>query len=100
MEATYLTNESVSILTLVDGQNARCAYANSATGRKNLASDCPPEIVSEVMSVWGDTPTVPEYIPEPMPESPPPTPTEQQQINAVLFEELARLKAKEGNPDA
>lgn len=68
MQATDLTITSVSILDTSSGQNHRCAYANSAQGRMQLEQDCPPDVVAQVMEVWGDTPTVEDYVPEPLPE--------------------------------
>lgn len=68
-----LTSDSVSVLTQkfieLDGEqtqvgeNHRCAYTNSARGRILLAESEPAEVVSAVMAMWGDTPTVeePEY---------------------------------------
>lgn len=65
-----LTSGSVSILTQqfieIDGvptqvgQNHRCAYVNSEAGRSNLQELEPEEVVSAVMAIWGDTPTVNE----------------------------------------
>ena len=65
-----LTIYSVSILTqkFIDvdgvptqvGQNHRCAYVNSESGRKSIAESEPEEVVSAVMAIWGDTPTVNE----------------------------------------
>ena len=65
-----LTSESVSILTQkfieIDGvltqvgQNHRCAYANSEAGRSTLQELEPEEVVSAVMAIWVDTPTVNE----------------------------------------
>lgn len=95
--ATHLTSESVSILTqefqtitvteiqFVDGvetevdverevqigSNHRRAYTNTEVGRVSLVENEPEDIVAEVFTVWGDTPTVEEpvfdenYVPEP-----------------------------------
>ena len=62
-----LTPESVSILTqqfiMLDGKevqvgdNHRCAYVNSLSGRTAIAKE-PGEIVSSVMAIWGDSPTI------------------------------------------
>ena len=64
-----LTPESVSILTqqyiYMDGKevqvgdNHRCAYVNSLSGRSNIAAE-PGEIVNAVMAIWGDTPIIVE----------------------------------------
>lgn len=63
-----LTSDSVSILTqkYIDidgvqtqvGQNHRCAYTNSESGRKQIAEKEPDYIVTAVMALWGDAPTV------------------------------------------
>lgn len=63
-----LTTDSVSILTQkfieVDGvetqfgQNHRCAYTNSKAGRKELQEIEPIDVVSSVLSIWGNKPTV------------------------------------------
>lgn len=65
-----LTVDSVSILTqnyiefngvqTQVGQNHRCAYVNSETGRNALQSTEPEEVVTAVFAIWGDTPTVSE----------------------------------------
>ena len=53
------------------GSNHRIAYSNSVSGREMLITNEPEETVTEVMSVWGDEPTVEEvkfdenYVPEP-----------------------------------
>lgn len=62
-----LTSDSVSILTqkYIDidgvqtqvGQNHRCAYTNSESGRKQIEKE-PDYIVTAVMALWGDAPTV------------------------------------------
>lgn len=55
------------------GSNHRCAYSNSTSGRALLIANEPEDIVSEVLAVWGDKPTVDEidlsgYEPEPTTE--------------------------------
>ena len=65
-----LTADSVSILTKkfieVDGaetqigENHRCAYVNSETGRSDLQGAEPEEVVNSVFAIWGDTPTINE----------------------------------------
>ena len=65
-----LTTDSVSILTQkfieVDGvetqvgENHRCAYANSATGRQNLQKQEPKDVVNSVFSIWGNSPKINE----------------------------------------
>ena len=65
-----LTVDSVSILTQkfieVDGvetqvgENHRCAYSNSATGRKDLQKQEPQNVVNSVFSIWGNSPKINE----------------------------------------
>lgn len=65
-----LTTNSVSILTqkfiYVDGvetqvgENHRCAYANSITGRQDLQKQEPQDVVNSVFAIWGDAPTINE----------------------------------------
>ena len=60
-----LTTDSVSILTqkFIEvngvetqiGQNRRCAYVNSETGRNALQSAEPEEVVTAVLAIWGNT---------------------------------------------
>lgn len=68
----------VAILTTLNGEENRTSYANSENGRAAIAAEQMPKIVAEVMAVWGDTPTVPDYIPEP-----PINPTFTQQITTL-----------------
>lgn len=61
--ADMLTERSVSILTIKDdGTRHRCAYENSASGREYLIANEPTDIVAEVFTVWGNTPTVEEPV--------------------------------------
>lgn len=63
-----LTNDSVSILTqkFIDidgiktqvGDNHRCAYVNSVSGRNNIEEKEPDYVVSAVMAIWGEEPTI------------------------------------------
>ena len=65
-----LKKDSVSILTqkfiYVDGvetqvgENHRCAYSNSATGRKDLQKQEPQNVVNSVFSIWGNSPKINE----------------------------------------
>ena len=65
-----LTIYSVSILTQkfieVDGvetqvgENHRCAYSNSVTGRKDLQKQEPQNVVNSVFSIWGNSPKINE----------------------------------------
>lgn len=69
-----LTADSVSILTqkFIDvdgvetqaGENHRCAYVNSETGRSDLQVAEPEEVVNSVFAIWGDYPTVFEEVVE------------------------------------
>lgn len=63
-----LTKNSVSIKrqktitadgsTYEIGDPNRCAYANSSSGREQIAEDLPEPYLSAVLAVWGDNPTV------------------------------------------
>lgn len=64
---TTLTQNQVVILIAKDTYQK---YVNSPIGRDTLAADCPPEIVAEVMAVWGEEPTVEDYEPEELPPTP------------------------------
>ena len=65
-----LTTDSVSILTqkFIDvdgvetqvGENHRCAYTNSTTGRQDLQKQEPQDVVNSVFAIWGDVPTINE----------------------------------------
>lgn len=65
-----LTTDSVSILTqkFIDvdgvetqvGENHRCSYANSLTGRQDLQKQEPQDVVNSVFAIWGDVPTINE----------------------------------------
>lgn len=81
---TNLTSESVSILTqqfktvketfvnevtgetevvereIQIGDNYRCAYTNSESGRAMFMEREPEDTIAEVVEVWGDAPTVEE----------------------------------------
>ena len=69
-----LTTDNVSILTqnFIDldgkqeqvGSNHRCAYVNSENGRQNLQDNEPEEVVTAVMAICGDYPTVFEEVVE------------------------------------
>lgn len=91
----HLTTEGVSILTqrftIVDGiktqvgENHRCAYSNSASGRDRLIATEPVEVAETILTVWGSEPTVEE------PEIPvTPTPTKEE----LLEERLAALETQ------
>ena len=65
-----LTTDSVSILTqkfiYVDGvetqvgENHRCSYVNSKTGRNALQKQEPKDVVNSVFAIWGNAPTINE----------------------------------------
>lgn len=82
-----LNNKSVSIQS--DAYGTR-AYINSARGRTQLETECPPEIAQQVYAVWGDTPTVDESVIER--PAPAPTPVPQDIINANIMARLATLE--------
>jgi hypothetical protein len=42
------------------GEPHRCAYANSASGREQIAKELPEPYLSAVLAVWGSVPTVDE----------------------------------------
>ena len=64
---TDLTKDSVSILTqrfiieneieLQVGENHRCAYANSKSGRIELENE-PKNVIDSVLAIWGNEPTI------------------------------------------
>ena len=65
-----LTTDSVSILTqkFIEvngvetqvGENHRCSYANSSTGRQDLQKKEPQDVVKSVFAIWGNAPTINE----------------------------------------
>ncbi len=67
-----LTEESVSIITqkymqyegetVQVGENHRKGYSNSLAGRAELAEIEPKEVVDAVMAIWGNTPTVTDWV--------------------------------------
>ncbi|MEG0490491.1 MAG: hypothetical protein RR560_04205 [Hydrogenoanaerobacterium sp.] len=63
---TNLSKDSVSIFTQTNNINHRKAYINSLNGRAELQADQSPKTVAEVMTVWGDKPTVPDTVPAPI----------------------------------
>jgi hypothetical protein len=68
-----LTKDSVSIITkkfieeegkrLQVGENHRCAYINSITGRESITANEPEDVSSVVLAYWGDEPTIIEEEP-------------------------------------
>ena len=65
-----LKKDSVSILTqkfiyvggveTQVGENHRCSYVNSKTGRNALQKQEPHDVVNSVFAIWGDVPTINE----------------------------------------
>lgn len=93
MQITSLTDIKAIIYADADMQAAFAgdrAYINSGHGRTQLEAECPPEIVQQVYTVWGDTP----IIEEPKTEYPAPvaTPSTQDVINANIMARLATLE--------
>lgn len=83
-------NSDGAQIELADG--ARKWYCNNLEGRAALADEHPSEVVAEVMAVWGDTPTVPDYIPEEeTTPTVPPTPTIEQRTAALESAMLTML---------
>lgn len=77
---------------ILDDNGCRVYYQNSSNGRGWLTEEQPPKIVAEVMVVWGDTPTVPDYIPEEeTTPTVPPTPTLEQRTAALESAMLTML---------
>lgn len=68
MKVIYLTKDCASVmdskfsLSNTD-DNGTKAYRNSVTGRTQLETECPIDIVQAVESVWGTAPTVTELTP-------------------------------------
>lgn len=83
---TNITETSVSILEVRDGQNWRRSYVNSGDGRTRLQADFPDayEALCGEGKSWGTAPTVfPE--PEPEPTEPgEPEPTTEELVNLML----------------
>lgn len=65
---TELTQNSVSVLTqrfiiedeieLQVGENHRCAYINSKSGRIDIVENEPKEVSNSVLMIWGSEPTI------------------------------------------
>jgi hypothetical protein len=79
MKIKYLTKDSVSV---VNENGIWKAYENSERGRKELQAEVPEPYSSEILAVWGDTPT----IEEPIVEYIPPEPTETEMIMLAIAE--------------
>lgn len=67
-------------------------YVNSPSGRMQLVAEQSPEIVDEVIAVWGDTPTMQDTVPEPIPEPTPTPPDPRDLAIAQLMRDVATLK--------
>ena len=70
------------------GLDHRSGYDNSESGRQLLLESEPEDIVTEVMAVWGDAPTVEEFK---VNENFVPGPTAEERI-AVLEEQIATME--------
>jgi hypothetical protein len=89
-----LAVDNVSIIKETEIGIWRKTYVNSVQGRQELQSEIQEPYLSEILSVWGDTPTEEEFIPEISEIII--QPTEQDKVNANLMLEIAKLKAKVG----
>lgn len=77
-----LTKDDVFFLDENNGVYRRMSYSNSKLKRQQLVDEQPAYIVAQIMEVWGDTPTVEDYIPEDF--SPSPTqPTTEERITTL-----------------
>lgn len=45
-----------------DASGNSFGYINSFASRAEFADECPPDVVSEVLAVWGDVPTMPDNL--------------------------------------
>lgn len=88
MQIKYLLNTGCA---KVDDNGIYLGYHNDIHGRSALVSDCPSDIVAEVMAVWGDTPTVPD---EPPWDEPPYAPHTDPRDLAIaqLMRDVAEIK--------
>lgn len=70
----YISNMGCSVKTekyIEDGEQIytvglpmRCAYSNSPSGREQLKQDYPQYYTLLTAEIWGDTPTVPDTLPD------------------------------------
>lgn len=58
-----LTENNVSIIREIE-QLWRKTYTNSEIGRQDLREEVPEPYLSEILTVWGNTPTVIEKLPQ------------------------------------
>lgn len=66
-----LTSDIAGVVTKMEnGEEIRCAYANSVSDRERLVANEPEEIVTEIMAIWGDAPTVENTVIEPIDPEP------------------------------
>lgn len=89
IDKNSLNTRMVSIV--IDDLGDLKGYSNSSLGRKQLESEIPSEIVIEIYKVWGDNPIIvelPSNIPDLVSQ-----PTLQEEFNASVLVELAKLKA-------
>lgn len=87
------TKTATSIQNGIDtwGNDIWETYLNSPSGRISLVAEQSPEIVAEVMSVWGEKPTVPDKLPSSEPEPMASTPTPREDADALLIDHEYRL---------
>lgn len=97
-----LTKNNVFFLDENNGLYRRISYSNSRLKRQQLADEQPANIVAQIMEVWGDTPTVEDYIPENFPPSFP-QPTAEERIIAaqqtITSLDLALIAAEQSITD-
>lgn len=80
--------------SIVSGDdNLTKAYPNTASGRAQLAAECTPEIVSEVLVAWGDTPMPEPELPE---DGGTPAPTLESRVDDLETEVDALITGLEG----
>ena len=90
----HFINENQAVIQSADGYGH--SYTNSPAGRAELTANCPPEIVAEVLAVWGDTPTMPDAPPH-EPEPPAPAAPTLEQRTAALEGAMLALLGGDGN---
>lgn len=99
----YVNFLATNFSRLINDETSFCSsYRNSKLGRQDLAVEQPGHIVAQIMEVWGDTPTVEDYIPENLPQSPP-SPTTVERIIAaqqtITSLDLALIAAEQSITD-
>lgn len=102
MKISELDEKGVSIFFDWNILYRRKSYQNSHTQRVELKKECLPEALEQIMEVWGDTPTVEDYIPENLPPSFPQPTTEERIIAAqqtITSLDLALIAAEQSITD-